>query len=143
MRPGPPSIVAWAGLFRRRSLARVILVAESAKHFARVPGPWPGTYVRVYSGPLPPSGGVSRPPFAVIAPHCTQLDGVTWTRTLPASSAPISYTWAGHIRTHSSATSRGTRVSIRRWFGWSSRVLFPEAKTDESLSKVSFPSGTG
>jgi hypothetical protein len=26
-------------------------------------------YVSVYSGPLPPSGGVSRPPFAVIAPH--------------------------------------------------------------------------
>ena len=27
------------------------------------------------------------------------------------------------------------------WLGWSSRVLFPEAKTDESLSKVSVPSG--
>ena len=26
-------------------------------------------YVSVYSGPAPPSGGVSRPPFAVIAPH--------------------------------------------------------------------------
>ena len=30
-------------------------------------------YVMVYSGPSPPSGGVSRPPRAVIAPHCTQL----------------------------------------------------------------------
>ena len=29
------------------------------------------------------------------------------------------------------------------WFGWSSRVLFPERKTDESLSNVSFPSGAG
>jgi hypothetical protein len=29
------------------------------------------------------------------------------------------------------------------WFGWSSRVLFPDAKTDESLSKVSVPSGVG
>ena len=29
------------------------------------------------------------------------------------------------------------------WFGWSSRVLLPEAKTDESLSKVSLPSGAG
>ncbi len=29
------------------------------------------------------------------------------------------------------------------WFGWSSRVLFPDRKTDESLSKVSFPSGDG
>ena len=29
------------------------------------------------------------------------------------------------------------------WFGASSRVLFPLRKTDESLSKVSFPSGAG
>jgi hypothetical protein len=33
----------------------------------------------VYSGPAPPSGGVSRPPFAVMAPHYTQFDGVTST----------------------------------------------------------------
>ncbi len=26
-----------------------------------------------YNGPSPPSGVVSRPPLAVIAPHCTQL----------------------------------------------------------------------
>jgi hypothetical protein len=26
-------------------------------------------YVSVYSGPEPPSGGVNRPPFAVMAPH--------------------------------------------------------------------------
>ena len=32
-----------------------------------------GRYVSWYSGPSPPSGGVSRPPLAVIAPHCTQL----------------------------------------------------------------------
>jgi hypothetical protein len=30
-------------------------------------------YVFWYSGPSPPSGVVSRPPFAVIAPHCTQF----------------------------------------------------------------------
>ena len=30
-------------------------------------------YVFVYSGPSPPSGVVSRPPLAVIAPHCTQF----------------------------------------------------------------------
>ena len=29
------------------------------------------------------------------------------------------------------------------WFGWSSRVLFPAANTDESLSKVSLPSAPG
>ena len=43
-------------------------------------------HVSVYSGPLPPSGTVSRPPFAVIAPHCTQFDGVTDTSTRPSSS---------------------------------------------------------
>ena len=31
----------------------------------------------VYSGPQPPSGGVRRPPLAVMAPHWTQFDGVT------------------------------------------------------------------
>ena len=41
------------------------------------------------------------------------------------------------------ASSRGTRCWIRMWLGWSSRVRFPDAKTDESLSKVSVPSGRG
>ena len=36
-----------------------------------------GRQVSVYSGPEPPSGGVRRPPFAVIAPHWTQFDGDT------------------------------------------------------------------
>ena len=40
--------------------------------------------VTVYSGPEPPSGGVSRPPLAVIAPHCTQFEGVTCTETIPS-----------------------------------------------------------
>ena len=35
------------------------------------------SYVSVYSGPLPPSGGVRRPPLAVIAPHWTQFDGAS------------------------------------------------------------------
>ena len=43
-------------------------------------------YVRVYSGPEPPSGGVRRPPRAVIAPHWTQLDGVSFTSTVPSPS---------------------------------------------------------
>ena len=47
-------------------------------------------HVSVYSGPEP-SGGVRRPPLAVIAPHWTQFDGVTSTTTLPSpSSAPTS-----------------------------------------------------
>ena len=48
-------------------------------------------HVSVYSGPEPPSGGVRRPPLAVIAPHWTQFDGVTSTTTLPSpSSSPTS-----------------------------------------------------
>ena len=39
--------------------------------------------------------------------------------------------------------SRGTCVWMRTWLGWSSRVRLPDAKTDESLSKVSVPSGAG
>ena len=51
----------------------------------------PEPQVRVYSGPEPPSGGVRRPPLAVIAPHWTQLDGVTSSSTRPSSpSAPTS-----------------------------------------------------
>jgi hypothetical protein len=34
-------------------------------------------YVSVYSGPLPPSGGVSLPPLAVMAPHWTQFEGAS------------------------------------------------------------------
>jgi hypothetical protein len=34
---------------------------------------WRPAYVFRYSGPSPPSGVVRRPPFAVIAPHCTQF----------------------------------------------------------------------
>ena len=46
------------------------------------------SYIRLYSGPSPPSGGVSRPPLAVIAPHWTQFDAVTSTSTtLPAGLA--------------------------------------------------------
>ena len=82
--------------------------------------------------------------MAVIAPHWTQFDGARWTRTVPSPSAsPTSYTCAGHMCVHISATSRGTRSAMRMWFGWSSRVRLPDAKTLESLSKVSFPSGAG
>ncbi len=43
--------------------------------------------VTVYSGPEPPSGGVRRPPLALIAPHWTQFEGVTFTSTVPSPSA--------------------------------------------------------
>jgi hypothetical protein len=51
----------------------------------------PRRYMFEYSGPLPPSGGVNRPPLAVIAPHCTQFDGASFSCTVgPPSSRPIS-----------------------------------------------------
>ena len=46
-----------------------------------------GAQVIWYSGPSPPSGGVRRPPLAVIAPHCTQFDGLTIRSTGPLSGA--------------------------------------------------------
>src|SRR5215211_5071853 len=47
---------------------------------------WIGRHhVTLYSGPAPPSGGVRRPPFAVIAPHWTQLEGVTSIVTVPSA----------------------------------------------------------
>ena len=42
-----------------------------------------------------------------------------------------------------SASSSGTSFWIRMWFGASSRVAFPVAKTLESLSNVYLPSGFG
>src|SRR6266545_2975333 len=103
-----------------------------------------GVYIRLYSGPSPPSGGVSRPPFAEMAPHWMQFEAVTSTpTTFPAglASPETSYTWAGQRCSHVSATSRRTLRSTRMWLGASSRVLFPERKTLESLLKKSFPSG--
>ena len=41
------------------------------------------------------------------------------------------------------ASSRGTWVWTRTWFGASSRVALPERKTESSLLKVSSLSGFG
>ena len=47
-----------------------------------------GFYINEYSGPSPPSAGVRRPPFAVIAPHWTQFEAVTSrSTTFPAGLA--------------------------------------------------------
>ena len=48
-------------------------------------------------GRTPPSGGVSRPPLAVIAPHWTQFDGVTST---PPSSALVDLRRAHPVPEH-------------------------------------------
>ena len=54
-------IAAFVGL-----LGKLGNLAEENEERATAAGP---AYVSVYSGPEPPSAGVSRPPFAVIAPH--------------------------------------------------------------------------
>ena len=75
-------------------------------------------HVIVYSGPLPPSGGVRRPPLADMAPHWTQFEGATdFDGVASSSSGPSSYTSAGHIRAHSSATFSLHFASMRMWFG--------------------------
>ena len=38
----------------------VLFVAESAKHFARVPGPWPGTFPNDHGLPLEKQPAVGR-----------------------------------------------------------------------------------
>ena len=122
---------------------------SSARGRERVPSPWHGRrrdpQVSVYSGPEPPSGGVRRPPFAVIAPHWTQFEGLSLTldeavvaagarprRPAPGTSAPTAR-----------RAPPARFVATRMWFGWSSRVRLPERNTDESLSNVSVPSGAG
>ena len=68
-------------LLRRRSPRRPCPRAATVTRRA------PPSYVSVYSGPLPPSGGVRRPPLAVIAPHWTQFEGASFTSTVPSPSA--------------------------------------------------------
>ena len=79
--------------------------------------------------------------MAVIAPHWTQLDGVTSSSTRPslALGADLVDLRRAHFA-QAIATSRGTRRWMRMWSGWSSRLRLPLAKTDESLSNVSLPS---
>jgi hypothetical protein len=94
-------------------------------------------------GPGAALGRVSRPPLAVIAPHWTQFDGVTCTDLAGVLLADLVHVRRAQARPTSRRRRAGRGVSMRMWLGWSSRVLLPEAKTDESLSKVSLPSGAG
>src|SRR5437763_1891887 len=61
---------------------------ERRRHLRPAPfqllGEGVGHYVSLYSGPEPPSGGVNRPPLAVIAPHWTQFDGASSTSAVPS-----------------------------------------------------------
>ena len=77
------------GMFHtERSRARRVLSDFVSDGRVRCQAPWDGppAQVSVYSGPEPPSGGVRRPPLAVIAPHWTQFDGVTCTVAVPSSA---------------------------------------------------------
>ena len=110
--------------------------------------PWQGRHrdphVSVYSGPEPPSGGVRRPPFAVIAPHWTQFDGRDLNGHLAVlAGLDLVDARRAHSRPELGRAPRGTAVCTRMWSGWSSRVRLPERNTDESLSNVSDPSGAG
>ena len=98
-----------------------------------------------YSGPEPPSGGVRRPPLAEMAPHCTQFDGAISTvdEAVVARGADGVDLRRAQVRPQLGDVGRHALADEQMWFGWSSRVLLPEANTDDSLSKVSLPSCTG
>ena len=48
-----------------------------------------------------------------------------------------------HVRPQLGDVGAARVAAPAMWLGWSSRVLLPAANTDESLSKVSLPSGSG
>ena len=48
-----------------------------------------------------------------------------------------------HARPELGRARAAPASATRMWLGWSSRVRLPDRKTDESLSKVSSPSGAG
>ena len=58
---------------RRPSATASAGCRSASRSIWRPSEPGCGPQVFWYSGPSPPSGGVSRPPLAVIAPHWTQL----------------------------------------------------------------------
>src|SRR5262245_1066850 len=109
--PGP----VWNGRMGRPIFGDDAWVDAGDRSRCLAPGPVRNGLVpqtSLYSGPDPPSGGVSRPPFAVIAPHWTQFDGVTCT------ASPVhSYTCAGHMCSHMRPTSAGTLAWTRMWLG--------------------------
>ena len=89
---GDPSPPTWAYVLLQThpTLAQRVAMAEAWAARSNSGSPTEvgrRAQVSVYSGPDPPSGGVSRPPFALIAPHCTQFEGVTFTSTVSSPSA--------------------------------------------------------
>src|SRR4051794_33747024 len=77
-RVGTVCAAAGAARARRKRMVQAVLrgTAPEEQHAGgevSPPAHRPDTQVIWYSGPSPPSGVVSRPPLAVIAPHCTQF----------------------------------------------------------------------
>ena len=103
-----------------------------------------GRHVTVYSGPGAALG--RRQPAALGGDrstlHAVRRRDVHGHRAVAVLRADLVHLRRAHPA-HASARSRGTCVRTRMWFGWSSRVRLPDAKTDESLSKTSVPSGCG
>ncbi len=64
---------AAAGIAATKAMQRAVNAVRRTPLFNRGVRQKLQRYVCVYSGPSPPSGGVRRPPLAVIAPHWTQF----------------------------------------------------------------------
>ena len=78
----------------------------------------------------------------MIAPHWTQFDGAAHLHHPSSPALDLVDLRRAHPRPQLGQLARHL-VCTRMWLGWSSRVRFPERKTDESLSNVSLPSGAG
>src|SRR5690606_3741406 len=81
--------------------------------------------------------------------QCTQFCALIWKRLLPSSLLITSYTPAGQYRWAGSSyfgrlcwIGMFGSVSLR-WTGWFSSWLVLDRNTEDSLSKLSLPSGFG
>jgi hypothetical protein len=70
---GKTGACAPAGIAAAKAARRAVSAARRTPLFNKGARQKLQRYVCVYSGPSPPSGGVRRPPLAVIAPHWTQF----------------------------------------------------------------------
>ena len=82
----------------------------------------------------------------MIAPHCTQFDGVTWSSIVSAGGELVVEDLVHLRRAHRDPGLGDLARHLRLEpdvVGRVVRVAFPDAKTDESLSKMYLLSGLG